>query len=175
MPFNKLVKSLRQFRSLHQWIGISVALFLLITSVTGIFLGWKKNVQLLQPATIKGTSIDVKEWITFDEVIISATNALANVEGEHVLERLDVRPDKGIIKVIYLDYWEVQVDGKTGNVLSVAKRHSDWIEHLHDGSLISDGFKLVYTNYIGLGLLFLSVTGFWLWYGPRRIRKLKQH
>jgi hypothetical protein len=93
---------------------------------------------------------------------------------ENPIDKLDVRLDKGIIKVLFTKgYWEVQVDGKTGKALSVAQRHSDWIEHVHDGSIISDGFKLVYTNYIGWGLLVLALTGFWLWYGPRRIRKFK--
>lgn len=75
--------------------------------------------------------------------------------------------------MIYSNYWEVQVDGQSGRALSVAKRHADWIEHVHDGSLISDGFKLMYTTYLGAGLLVLVVTGFWLWYGPRRVRVAK--
>jgi hypothetical protein len=90
------------------------------------------------------------------------------------IDRMDVRPDKGMIKVLFKEgYWEVQIDGANGKVLSVAQRHADWIEHIHDGSIISEGFKLIYTNYIGLGLLLLSITGFWLWYGPRKIRKAK--
>jgi len=72
-------------------------------------------------------------------------------------------------------YWEVQVDPSTGKSLSVAQRHADWIEHVHDGSIINDFFKLIYTNYIGIGLLFLAITGFWLWYGPKVIRKAKNH
>jgi len=59
-------------------------------------------------------------------------------------------------------------------VLSIDKRYSDWIESLHDGSIISDGFKLVSMNFLGMGLLFLIFTGLWLWYGPRRIRIKKR-
>ena len=68
----------------------------------------------------------------------------------------------------------MQVDGKSGEVLSIDKRYSDWIESLHDGSIISDGFKLVSMNFLGMGLLFLIFTGLWLWYGPRRIRIKKR-
>ena len=82
---------------------------------------------------------------------------------------------KGIIKVTFKEeYWEAQIDGGTGKILSVAQRHADWIEHIHDGSIISEPFKIVYTNYLGWGLLFLSITGFWLWYGPKAIRKIKK-
>ncbi|MBO6762019.1 MAG: DNA mismatch repair protein, partial [Roseivirga sp.] len=87
---------------------------------------------------------------------------------------IEYRPTKGIAKVIFdTGSWEVQVDASSLEVLSVAKRHSDWIETIHDGSIISDAFKLVSMNILGLGLVFLTVTGLWLWYGPKRIRSLK--
>jgi uncharacterized iron-regulated membrane protein len=175
MKLTSLVHRTRQFRSLHKWIGISVFMFMLLSSITGLLLGWKKNVEILQPTTQKGGSKAVDEWVSFEQVVRSADKALDSVRHERSgIERLDARPDKGIIKVVYLNYWEVQIDGKTGKALSVAPRHADWIEHIHDGSIISEGFKLLYTNYIGWGLLIMSITGFWLWYGPRRIRQVKE-
>lgn len=175
MPLQKLVHRLRQYRSIHKWIGISVALFMLITSTTGVLLGWKKNIALLQPETQKGSSLLLKEWRGFDHIAQAAQKAIDSVVGKKIeIDRMDVRPDKGIIKVTFKEgYWEAQVDGASGKVLSVAQRHADWIEHIHDGSILSELFKIIYTNYIGLGLLFLSLTGFWLWYGPRIIRKWK--
>lgn len=175
MNLDSLVRSLRQFRTLHKWIGISIVLFMFISAVTGLLLGWKKNVDVLQPPVQKGLSTDVAEWVSYEVVVRSADRALDSVLHEKSgIERIDARPDKAIIKVIYLNYWEVQIDGKSGRALSVAPRHADWIEHIHDGSIISEGFKLLYTNYIGWGLLVMSITGFWLWYGPRRIRKAKE-
>jgi uncharacterized iron-regulated membrane protein len=177
MIIQNLVHRLRQFRSIHKWIGISVVLFMLITSTTGLLLGWKKNVGLLQPPTLKGSSTNVSEWVSFEVISNSAIHALDSVTHEpNTIDRLDVRFDKGIIKVLFLKgYWEVQVDASTGKALSVAKRHADWIEHVHDGSIISELFKLIYTNYIGWGLLILAISGFWLWYGPKAIRHAKNH
>lgn len=148
---------------------------MLITSTTGVLLGWKKNIALLQPETQKGSSLLLKEWRGFDHIAQAAQKAIDSVVGKKIeIDRMDVRPDKGIIKVTFKEgYWEAQVDGASGKVLSVAQRHADWIEHIHDGSILSELFKIIYTNYIGLGLLFLSLTGFWLWYGPRIIRKWK--
>ena len=176
MIIQNLVHRLRQFRSIHKWIGISVALFMLVASITGVMLGWKKNVELLQPATLKGGTLDVTKWVNFEKISQSALSAIDSVTNEkNSIDRLDVRFDKGIIKVLFTKgYWEAQVDAATGKTLSVAQLHADWIEHIHDGSIINDFFKLIYTNYIGFGLLFLSITGFWLWYGPKRIRKAKQ-
>lgn len=175
MILQKLVHRLRQFRLLHHWVGISVVLFMFITSTTGVLLGWKKNVELLQPATLEGSSQELSHWVSFERIATASRHAIDSVVGREIeIDRMDVRPNKGMIKVTFQEeYWEVQVDAASGKVLSVAQRHADWIEHIHDGSIISDGFKLVYTNYIGVGLLLLSISGFWLWYGPRVIRKIK--
>jgi uncharacterized iron-regulated membrane protein len=43
MALQNLVHRLRQFRTWHHWVGISVVLFMLITSITGVLLGWKKK------------------------------------------------------------------------------------------------------------------------------------
>jgi uncharacterized iron-regulated membrane protein len=175
MALQKLVHRLRQFRSLHKWIGISIVFFMLITSTTGLLLGWKKNFDTLQPPTLIGESTQLTEWVSFDAVAESAYRAIDSVTHEkNLIDRFDVRMDKGIIKVLFTKgFWEVQVDATTGKALSVAKRHADWIEHVHDGSIIGDTFKLIYTNYIGWGLLTLAISGFFLWYGPRAIRKMK--
>jgi len=175
MALHHLVLRLRRFRAIHQWVGISVAAFMLVTSITGVLLGWKKNADVLQPPTQQGGSKNLTDWVSFEIVSQRAVYALDSVtKAPNTIDRMDVRPDKGIIKVLFTKgYWEVQIDGKTGRPLSVNQRHSDWIEHIHDGSIISDAFKLFYTNYLGIGLLGLSLTGFWLWYGPRRIRRLK--
>ncbi|MFN6320910.1 MAG: PepSY domain-containing protein, partial [Bacteroidota bacterium] len=86
-----------------------------------------------------------------------------------------------IVKFVYIhDYWEVQLDGATGNVLQISQRRSDLIEDLHDGSFLDlyfntkgEPIKLVYTLIMGTALLTFTITGFWLWYGPILIRKQK--
>jgi hypothetical protein len=53
MALQNLVNRLRQFRSLHKWIGISVVAFMLITSVTGVLLGWKKKCRFASATNFK--------------------------------------------------------------------------------------------------------------------------
>jgi hypothetical protein len=74
-------------------------------------------------------------------------------------------------------YWALQLDGATGALLHIERRRSDFIENLHDGSLvdkllgISGGwFKVFYSTTLGLALMLFTITGFWLWYGPKRMR-----
>ena len=172
------ILSLRKGRVVHHWLGTTLALLLFISAVTGVLLAYKKEVGLIQPPTQKGQSVELSNWIPLDQIAAFAIEGLVEHQPEQVhnpVSRMDIRPDKGVIKVLFeKGYWEVQVDGKTGAVLSVARRHSDWIEALHDGSIIGDLFKLLSMNFLGIGLLFLIGTGLWLWYGPKVIRRKKQ-
>lgn len=172
------VKSLRSFRVWHRYTGLFLLILVLISSVTGILLAWKKNFDTLQPSTQKGISKDLTTWKPLSELANTAQLALVekypNLEG-NAIDRIDVRPRKGIAKVLFKEgNWEVQIDGTNGEVKSMAKRHADWIEQLHDGSIINDLFKLVSMNTLGIGLILLMTTGFWLWYGPKRVRQLKK-
>lgn len=84
-----------------------------------------------------------------------------------------------MVKFIFNDnFWAVQIDAATGQLLFLERRQSDFIENIHDGSILdyyfktSGGeFKLVYTSIIGIALLTFTITGFWLWYGPKRMKK----
>jgi hypothetical protein len=167
--------STRWSRRWHRIISITVAFILLISSLTGILLSWKKNIDLIQPESVIGIDQNISNWKPVTEIAEIAVHALdsLDIDGQQI-DRLDFRPDKGMVKVLFAKgYWEVQVDCSTGKILSVQRRYSDLIEKIHDGSIISNGFKLVTMNIFGFGLLFLISTGFLLWYGPRRIRKLK--
>jgi uncharacterized iron-regulated membrane protein len=175
MILKKLVRRLRWSRSLHRLLGISLAFFVLVTGTSGVLLGWKKNVEILQPATHKGSGALLSDWIHLDRVSQIAQSAIDSVlQKTMTIDRMDVRPDHGVIKVTFKEgYWEVQIDGTSGKVLSIAQRHADWIEHIHDGSIFSEWFKIIYTNILGLGLITLALSGLWLWYGPKVIRKMK--
>jgi len=172
------IKRLRRYRKYHRVIGLTLAVLLVISASTGILLSLKKDIDLLQPPTQKGESKDLASWKPVDELATIAKEAFYTQfpdQTANAVDRMDIRPSKGIVKVLFeKGWWEVQVDGTSGEVLSIAKRHSDWIEALHDGSIISDWFKLLSMNYIGWGLLIMIITGVWLWYGPKRIRKLKR-
>lgn len=176
-------KLIRIARKVHRTTGIALFFFFFIVSVTTILLGWKKDsAGYLLAETQTGTTADLKEWLPLDSLSLKA----ALVMREHLgpdsnleVDRIDVRPENGIVKVSFIDsYWGLQLDGATGKPLSIAMRRSDFIEDLHDGSYLDDFFqtdgeilKLIYTSIMGLALFFFTVTGFWLWYGPKRMKK----
>lgn len=177
MKLSNIVQSLRVFRKWHKYLGISLAILVVISALTGILLALKKNSDTLQPPTIDGQSTELADWKSLAELTELAQAAFYEAHPEekgNTIDRMDVRPSKGVIKMLLKKgYWEVQIDGTTGEVLSIARRHSDWIEHVHDGSIISDNFKVVVMLLLGFGLLLMTLTGLWLWYGPKRYRKSK--
>lgn len=173
-----IIQSLRDFRRYHKVVGILISFFIFISALTGIFLALKKQSDWIQPPTQKGATKELSNWLPIDSIAFLATQAFQAQhpsEGNVRIDRIDVRPSKGIAKVL-LDqgWWEVQIDGQSGAVKSIARRHSDWIEALHDGSIISETFKLISMNLLGFGLLLMTITGLWLWYGPKYFRKYKQ-
>jgi uncharacterized iron-regulated membrane protein len=172
------VRLIRQFRSLHKYFGLALVLVLIMSSITGILLAWRKDVSVLQPPTQRGASTNLADWRSLQEVHTAAVAALAERHPETrerpvAVDRYDARPDRGIAKVQFVNYWEVQIDMTTLAVLSVQRRNDDIIEKIHDLSIINDLTKIVSMTIFGLGLLLLSATGFWLWYGPRRLRRQK--
>lgn len=183
----KSANLIRIFRKLHRQIAIILFAFFLVISITGLLLGWKKNsFGLILPPSSKGVSSDLQTWLPFDSLHAIAVKALhdsisPNLSDE--LERIDARPQKGMVKFVFADdYWEVQLDGTNGNVLLIDRRTSDIIENIHDGTILDvlfntekDQFKLSYTTIMGLALLMLTVTGVWLWYGPKILRKKKRN
>lgn len=180
----KIVKRTRDYRKLHRFIGSGLFLFFFVVAITGLLLGWKKHSGgYILPITEKGSSAILSNWVSFDTLSLVAEQAIKQkLQGAVAeIDRMDVRPDKGTVKVSFKNnYYEVQIDGATAKVLAINLRKSDIIEQLHDGSILDFAFnnnsgtiKVVYTSLLGFGLLTLTISGFWLWYNPKRIRKMK--
>jgi len=178
----KQAKVLRLFRKIHKVTGSLTFVIFFFVSVTGLLLGWKKHTGgAILPKTHKGVSSELRDWMPLDSLKTLAVAALAKQKPELSTEvdRIDVRPDKGVLKFSFVEhYWEVQLDCTTGKVLHIEKRYSDLLEQIHDGSIIDrimkipdDWFKLTYTNIAGWALLIFTITGFWLWYGPKVMRR----
>ncbi len=179
----KQAKVLRIFRKVHRITGALLFVFFFIVAITGLLLGWKKHSGgLILADTQSGTSSDLKTWLPMDSLQSLAIDLLhENVSPSlsNEIDRIDVRPGKGVVKFSFKDhYYGLQLDGATGKLLQVEQRRSDFIEHIHDGTIVdnllntgSGLFKLFYTTVMGLALILFTVTGFWLWYGPKRMRR----
>lgn len=182
----KKARTIRLFRKIHRQTAVFLFVAFFIMAGTGLLLGWKKNSGgILLAPTEKGTSSNMAEWLPLDSLTYLAVTFLhdsisASLSPE--IDRIDVRPDKGIVKFTFTNHYKgLQVDGATGKILRVEQRVADLIEHMHDGTILDrifrtgNGiFKLIYSTVTGLALLIFTITGVWLWLGPKRLHSMRQ-
>jgi uncharacterized iron-regulated membrane protein len=157
-------------RKWHKHVAIFVAVPFFLVLVTGILLQVKKDVRWVQPATKKGTGKE--PTVSFDAILAAVTRDApeAEVSGWADIDRLDVRPKDGIVKVQCKNRYEVQVDFQTGKVVQVEYRRSDLIESLHDGSFFHDAAKLYVFLPVAVLLLTVWFTGIHLWLLPKWVK-----
>jgi uncharacterized iron-regulated membrane protein len=174
-----LAKSSRWYRKAHRFVAIPLLLFVAIMSITGLLLAWKDELQLKPPTTT--ITSEGRALVSLDKIERNAIRYIDNLNLSTEINRIDYRPRKGIAKVRFEKHFtELQIDCYTGEIISQKTRTADIIEMIHDGSIIdyffnSEGHptKLFYSSIISLGLLFLSISGFWLWLKPKQIKKNK--
>jgi uncharacterized iron-regulated membrane protein len=160
VPFNILN------RKVHYWASIVVALPLLVMIASGLLLQAKKQWTWVQPAELRGTG--TRPVLDLEGILASLEVAPGmGVSSWDDVNRLDVRPGRGVVKAWLKNGYEVQVDLGTGRVLQTAYRRSDLIETIHDGSFFAgDWTKLGLFLPAGLVLLLLWVSGLWMWWVP---------
>lgn len=157
-------------RKLHRWGAITIALPILVVIGSGLVLQLKKDIDWIQPPTQRG--VGAPPTLSFDEILnIARAEPRAAIRDWPDIDRLDVRPDRGIVKVRADNRWEVQIDTRTGRVLSSTARRSDLIETIHDGSFFHDRLKLWLFLPAGIVLLALWFTGIYLWVLPGMMRR----
>lgn len=148
-------------RKIHYWAALACAVPIIIVIVTGVLLLLKKEVDWIQPPSEQGQGNT--PTIEFAEIIPAlSTVTETDISGWQQIERIDVRPSKGILKIQIEGGWEVQMDHQTSKVLSVAIRRSGLIESIHDGSFFHAKAKLWVFLPAAIVLLFLWITGMYL-------------
>ena len=154
------------YRKTHYWIAAVLAIPVLVIVSTGFLLQLKKQWTWVQPAEQRGTG--TQPGIDLEGILRAVKTVPAmGVQGWDDVNRLDVRPSRGMVKVWLRNGWEVQVDLGTGRVLQTAYRRSDLIESIHDGSYFAgDVSKLGVFLPVGLGLLAMWVTGIYMFFLP---------
>ena len=153
-------------RKTHYWASAAIAVPMLVMICSGLLLQSKKHWSWVQPVEHRGTG--ASPAIDLEGILASVKHARAHeVRGWDDVNRLDVRPGRGVVKVWLNSGWEVQVDLGSGRVLQTAYRRSDLIESIHDGSFFGgDWTKLGLFLPAGVGLLLLWVSGLWMWWVP---------
>jgi uncharacterized iron-regulated membrane protein len=156
-------------RKVHYWGAIIIALPVVIVIITGLFLQLKKEFDWIQPPTFSGQAN--VPTLTFSELLnLTRRVPEANINSWADINRIDIRPDKGIAKIRAKNNWEIQIDHQTGEVLHVAYRRSDIIESIHDGTFFHDKAKLWLFFPAACILLVLWGTGIYLFLLPYLVK-----
>ncbi|MEO0881942.1 MAG: PepSY-associated TM helix domain-containing protein [Pseudomonadota bacterium] len=161
-------------RQIHNWSSIVVALPLIVMIGAGVLLMLKKEIAWIQPPTERGVAAE-GSMLALEDLLAAATTAdEAGFKTWNDIDRIDVRPGRGVAKFRGENHWEVQVDTSTGEVLHVAFRRSDIIESIHDGSFFASWTKLFLFLPAGIVLFGLWGTGLYLFALPHLKKWQKQ-
>ena len=163
-------RTARWTRKAHRWGAVIVALPFIVVLVSGVLLQLKKQIEWIQPPTHQGAAGPPS--ISFPQVL-DAVMAVpeAAVHGWEDIDRVDVRPSNGVLKVRAKNRWEIQLDAQSGEVLQLAYRRSDLIESIHDGSFFHSNVKLWLFLPTAVVVIGLWTTGLYLFAVPHLVKR----
>lgn len=152
-------------RKIHYWLSLWLALPMALIAVTGLLLQLKKSLTWVQPPEQRRElRLPLAEWPQLLRAAQADTSL--GVTSWNDVERVELRPSKGLIKLVATNGHEAQFDAGSGELLQVAVRRSDTIEALHDGSWFGDWVKFGWFATSALGLFLATLSGIWLFVEP---------
>lgn len=148
----------RNLRIDHRWIAIVIIIPLFITTVTGVFLLLRQQINWIQPETIKQTKVET--WATMDQVL----RVITRDDSTHIKTWEDVnsiiyKPSKGTIQLRTKRSTLIQLNGTTAKILSIQARRTGWLIQLHEGSYWGKGVRQYIFLPSAIGLLLLLISG----------------
>jgi hypothetical protein len=151
----------------HLWVGVIFTVALLSISITGILLNHKRALGLM-PDVYNTPSALFTNALPLAELALKARAAGGPVVGNTEVDRMDVRPGDGLVKVRFSDpaSTEVTLDIFSGKTLHVGRRGDVFLERLHSGETFGKNGILL-SDAAAIALTLLLITGYWLWLVPR--------
>ena len=151
----------------HLWLGVLFTVALLSISITGILLNHKRELGLM-PDVNHDPAGQFTAALPLAVLADKARAATSPAIAETQIDRMDVRPRNGYVKVRFRDpaSTEVTVDINGGRVLHVGPRGDVFLERLHSGEAFGDKWVLL-SDAAAIALTILLITGYWLWLVPK--------
>jgi uncharacterized iron-regulated membrane protein len=173
---------LKAARKWHRNVSTILFAFFFFISITAVLLGWKNLFasKIFTTNNKQKTAKTTKQWLTIDSLQKLATIDLKNKvtdAGDGKVVNLNAVLDKGYVRFTFKNQYIVQLNAKTGGLISIEKKATDIFLRIHDGEILDDLFntkgvyKTTYTSLMGLALFFLTLSGFWLRFGQKKRSK----
>ncbi len=152
---------------IHLWIGVAATALIVVIAITGVMLNHKQLFGF-QPDPPNAGQIGLSGAMPMIDLVSTARATVGNETAAAGVDRLDVRPDKGFMKVRFEDRLatEVTLAIHTGKVLSIGPRDDVFLEKLHSGEIFGNNWILL-SDALAIGLLILMITGAWIWLYPK--------
>ena len=175
------VRWARTARRLHRWVGMLLALIMTVIALTGGFITFKKELEYLQPSSRTGAEGSL-EAVLPPARIAERVLDLDLPEARELadINRIELRPGKRMYKVRLeaVDTWsspvELQVDAITGDILNQGLRGDQLWMDVHSFAVFGAVTKWVIMVLAGLALLWLSLSGLYLFFFPPWFRARKR-
>ena len=139
------------WRKLHRYVALAVLIPMTIIAVTGTVLLYRNQFEFIQPSLVKSESVEGSQLLTLESI--------TEQFGKENIEQIIYKPSKGTLAVRLIDATEAQIHPQTGEVLKSAKRRTNFLIELHQGSWMGAFGQLGIHFLGGLGLIFLIVSG----------------
>ncbi len=154
----------------HLWLGVIFTAALVVIAVTGIALNHKRGLGLM-PDVANEPTAPLARALPIDSlanIALRSVDPTATPDAVKAVDRMDVRPRDGYVKVRMRDAasTEVTVDLASGNVLHVGPRGDVFFEKLHSGEAFGGNWVLL-SDAAAIALLVTLVSGYWLWLAPK--------
>lgn len=151
----------------HLWIGLLTTGVVLVLCVTGVALNHKRGLGLM-PEVDHRPSGAFADALPLAALVDAAGRAAGSAVARAGVDRMDVRPGDGFVKVRFDDsaVTEVTLDLNTGRVLDIGERNDVFLERLHSGEVFGGPWVLL-SDVAAAGLAVLILSGYWLWLYPR--------
>ena len=175
------VRWARTGRRIHRWVGMLLAGVMAVLALTGGFVAFKKQVEYLQPSTRSGAEGSLEVMlppVRIAERVLA--EGLPEAQSINDIDRIELRPAKRVYKVRLeaVDTWsspvELQVDAITGEILNRGLRGDQLWMDVHSFAVFGTGAKLVTMVLAGLALLWLALSGLYLFFFPPWFRARKR-
>jgi len=151
-----MIKTLT-YKKIHLFIALVFLLPIVIIFSSGLVLVSKQFFPIIQPTIIETTVIEGKAFLSFEEL-----------RKDLEIDQIIYRPSKNNIAIRYKNDMEKQLNAQTGEVLSFAKRHTNWLLRIHQGNYFSNWVKQFVFIPTAFALQVLWISGLLLYFKTKR-------
>jgi uncharacterized iron-regulated membrane protein len=172
---------LQNFRNLHKQFASVLFVFFFLIGLTGSLLSFKSAfTKIIFENREVSAETKIAKLLPLDsleKVATSILNEKAKTEFKKS-EKVEIKISKGTVLFYYKEAYSVQLNGGSGDPILIEKKFGGIIQDIHDGAILdswiinkSSLFKKLYSIIMGLSLLLLTITGTYMWYKPKLIKK----